>query len=354
MLDDVLLDRIARSGPMPFDEFMALALYDPDGGYFTSGPLRSELSGDFLTSPEVSPLFGETLGRFVAAEAARLGSAVVDLVEAGAGSGSLLRPLLDHLAAVGVSARPVAIEVSEAARRRLGAAVPEAAPASGLDAIAPGLCGVVIANEVLDNLPAAVAVRRSGGWVERFVGSSGESLSYVEVGARPVVAAWADLHAGPVPDGGVVEVQLAAGEWLRRALGLVESGSVVVIDYGDDAEGLAVRRVEGTVRTYRGHHLGPDPLHEPGATDITLDVDFGALRKVAEQVGAAVTVTTQRDFLADWGLGERLLALREHELALARDGDPIQRLEARHLLTGGEALLHPRGLGDFRVLVARR
>jgi len=354
VITERLRDRISRDGPLPFDDFMRLALYDPDAGYFAAGPLRSERAGDFLTSPEVSPLFGETLGRFAAAEASRLGPGPIGVVEAGSGSGSLLRPLLDHLAEAGVPARAVIVEVSDAARSRAAAAVPEAALAARIEDAGPGLRGVVIANEVLDNLPAALAVRRASGWAERRVGVREAELCYVEVEPRPHVAAWADRHAGTVPEGGVVEVQEAAGEWLRAALCTLEDGAVVILDYGDTAAGLAARRAEGTVRTYSGHHLGPDPLADPGGTDITLDVDFGALRVVAEESGATAFVSTQREFLAEWGLGERLLALRERELELARNGDTMERLRVRDLRTGGEALLHPRGLGDFRVLVARR
>lgn len=354
MLADLLRDRITRNGPIPFDEFMRIALYEPGAGYFASGPLRSERRGDFLTSPEVSPLFGETLGRFAAAESGRIGADPVDVVEVGAGSGSLLRPLLDHLHGVGIAARVTVAEVSEAARTRVAALVPEARLVERLEGVGPGVRGVLVANEVLDNLPAAVAVRRGGGWMERCVATGSGGFGYVESEARPEVAAWADRHAGQVPEGGVVEVQLEAGEWLRAAVALVDAGSVVVVDYGDTAEGLARRRAGGTVRTYSGHHLGPDPLQAPGATDITVDVDFGALREVAEEAGAVATVCTQREFLAEWGLGERLLALRERELALARRGDALERLRIRDLLTGGEAILHPRGLGDFRVLVARR
>ncbi|MBM3694750.1 MAG: hypothetical protein FJW79_02290 [Actinobacteria bacterium] len=336
---------------MPFDEFMAAALYDPDGGYFSTGPLRSARDGDFLTSPEVSPLFGATLARFVEVEAYRIGADPIEVVDAGAGSGSLLRGLLDT---VRTGVRAWALEVSPAAREALRLAVPEAMVAEGPAALPAPLRGVVVANELLDNLPAAVAVRRGAGWKERLVGADADGLCWLEGPARPEVAAWAERHAGPVPEGGLVEVQIAAGEWLRDMLGRVEAGAVVVVDYGDTGPGLASRRAEGTLRTYRGHHLGPDPLLEPGSTDITLDVDFGALEAVARQEGAAVEVTPQAEFLERWGLRESLARLRAEELALAREGDPMERLRVRSLITGGEALLHPRGLGDFRVLVARR
>jgi SAM-dependent MidA family methyltransferase len=346
-----LIDRIEREGPLPFDEFMRVALYDPDGGYFATGPLRSVKDGDFLTSPEVSPLFGETIARFADAEAERIEAETVDVIEAGAGSGTLLRPLLDALE---WSARVWGVEVSAAARQALAATVPEVTVVDELGVVPAGRRGVILANELLDNLPAALAVRHRSGWQERRVGSDGEALTYVDVEARPEVAEWAERFAGPVEVGGIVEVQIEAGVWIVEALGLLGEGAVLVLDYGETAEGLAPRRAEGTIRTYRGHHLGPDPLVEPGATDITMDVNFTALEAVAREAGAEVAVTTQADFLTDWGLRDRITRLREEELRLAREGDPMERLEVRHARTGGETLLHPRGLGDFRVLVARR
>jgi SAM-dependent MidA family methyltransferase len=345
-----LLEEIRRQGPLPFDRFMQAALYDPDEGHFATGPLRSAREGDFLTSPEVSPLFGATLARFVEAEAARLGRERVTVVEVGAGSGSLLRALLD---AVGVEVRAWAVEVAPAARRALGQVVPEATVVERLETVGR-FAGVLIANELADNLPVALAVRHGGDWVERQVGAGETGLCWVEAPARPEVAAWAEEFAGPVVEGGVVEVQLAAGRWLGDALGAVEAGAVLVIDYGDTGPGLAARRAEGTVRTYRQHHLGPDPLLEPGDTDLTLDVDFGALQAVAQDAGADAEVSSQAEFLERWGLRDELVRHRQQELALARSGEAMERLAVRSLITGGEALLHPRGLGDFRVLVARR
>ncbi|HUG75536.1 MAG TPA: SAM-dependent methyltransferase [Acidimicrobiia bacterium] len=331
---------------MPFDRFMELSLYDRDDGYFAAGEVRSEKDGDFLTSPEVSPLFGETLARFVVAERERIGEPF-SVVEVAAGTGSLLRPLLDALTD---PVAAVAVEVSASSRLRLGEAVPEAVVVGTFDAVPDPLRGVVIANELLDNLPAAVAVRRGGRWMERAVIAEDEELGYVEVEARAEVASWADLHAGSVPDDAVVEVQLAAGAWLREVLSRLTSGAVVVVDYGDTTDGLATRRDEGTVRTYRGHHLGPDPLLEPGATDITMDVDFSALMRVAVDAGVEVRLHRQVEFLTDWGFREALAELRVAELDAARRGDAMHRAVLRSRVVDAEALLHPRGLGDFRVL----
>ena len=350
ILKDRLVERIRSEGPIGFDAFMEAALYDPECGYFTSGPLRSVKAGDFLTSPEVSTAFGETLAVFVEEERRRLGDpAGFTLVEAGAGSGSLLGPLL---ATVDRPLETWAVEASPAARRALEAVVPGRVVDS-LERLPPGFRGVVIANELLDNLPSAMAVRTPAGWEESMVGEADGTLVVTRGPARAEVASWADRFSGPAPLGSVVEVQLAAGAWLEAALRRLDGGSLVVIDYGDSAEGLAPRRAQGTIRTYRAHHIGPDPLDDPGDTDITADVNFTALVAVAENAGAEVEVHRQDDFLAGLGLRSRLSELRHLELELARSDDALERLRVRSLRTEAETLLHPRGLGDFRVMVAR-
>ena len=335
--------QIASNGPMPFETFMGLALYDTENGFFGAGKLRSERSGDFLTSPEVSPLFGETLAAHVKEERERIGQPF-QLLEAGAGSGSLLASLLSV-----VTVDVVALDASPAARKSLRSLLPEG---SVTDRLPDSIRGVVVANELIDNLPMALAQKVDGTWRERWVGADGEDLCFVDAEPREQVLGWLDLYAGEVPDGGWVEVQLAARDWLADVLGRLEAGSVLLIDYGDTSEGLLPRRQDGTLRTYRAHHLGPHPLDEPGETDITADVNFSALIGTAEDVGATVAFHRQDDFLAGLGLRERLSELRRAELEAARSGSEMDRLRFRTLKTEAETLLHPRGLGDFRVLVA--
>ncbi len=343
ILKDLIQNRISRDGPIPFEVFMEMALYHPDLGFFASDRLRSEKSGDFLTSPEVSALFGETLAVFVSQESERLG-APFQLVEAGAGSGSLIRPLLQK-----VNVEVIAVEASPAARTALRALLPDDAIN---DRLPDRVRGVILANELIDNLPMALSQRVGENWRERWVGSDAEGLTFVDADPRPEVENWLDAYAGDVPDGGWVEVQLAAASWLTDALARLEEGSVVLIDYGETAENLVPRRQDGTLRTYRAHHLGPHPLDEPGETDITADVNFTALVHTAEKAGAQVNLFRQDEFLSSLGLRTRLSELRHAELDAARTGDEMTRLQARSLKTEAETLLHPRGLGDFRVLIA--
>ncbi|HEX9642716.1 MAG TPA: SAM-dependent methyltransferase [Acidimicrobiia bacterium] len=353
-----LRQHIVTSGPLPFEQFMAACLYDAEGGFFTAGPLRSEEAGDFLTSPEVSRWFGRIIARHVAAERERLGwPEGFAVAEVGAGSGSLLEGLR---AALGDDAPDLwAADVSPAARERLAAIVGSDRVVAGLEELPDEIVGVVIANELIDNLPASLAVRTSSGWEERWVGQ-GEAgdLALVAAPARPEVAAWADAYAPGTPNGGLVEVQLAAARWLTAALERLAAGTLLVVDYGGTAEELAPRRTRGTLRTYRAHHLGPDPLLAPGATDVTVDVNFTAMAAVAEAAvagaaaGAGVELLRQDDYLARWGLRDVVAELRRRELELAKGDQAMARLAVRAERTDAETLLHPRGLGDFRVLVA--
>jgi len=374
---------------MPFEEYMAACLYDPEDGFFATGPLRSTKSGDFLTSPEVSPWFGRCLGRFVKREYQRLDRPTpFHLVDVGAGSGSLLAGILSAEDALGQIHRIAddvsssgsgggespdspagpssgqtdgievwAADVSPAARQHLGTTPQINHVIADLAGTPPSFDGTIIANELLDNLPVALAVRSNHGWEERWVGSGEDDempFSLVAAPPRPEVEAWADSFAGNVPNGGLVEVEIAATAWLQAALDRIKRGAIVVIDYGGTAEELEPRRTQGTLRTYRAHHLGPDPLAEPGETDVTVDVNFSALLATASQAGAAAELYRQDDFLTNLGLRNELSRIRREELEEARDGDPLRRLTLRSERTDAETLLHPRGLGDFRVLVATK
>jgi SAM-dependent MidA family methyltransferase len=357
-LAEKLRVRIHAEGPMPFEQFMAACLYDEDFGFFATGPLRSVKAGDFLTSPEVSPWFGRMLARFVTTEQRRTGAEPFLVVEVGAGSGSLLIPLIEEMTHGDLRSRSRdefhAVEASPAARLALGEIVGSDHVHASLDELPECFDGVVIANELLDNLPCALAIRSGDGWVERWVGATDDRLGFVTAPVRPEVATWCGRHAGTVPEGGMVEVQLEATAWVASTLQRLRRGALVVIDYGGTAEELEPRRTQGTLRTYRNHHLGPDPLLEPGATDVTVDVNFTASLAAADGEGASVEIHRQDDFLAGLGLRAVVRDLRHRERDLANSGDPMQRLIVRSEATDAETLLHPRGLGDFRVLIARR
>ncbi len=345
MLDQIL-NEIRKEGPIPFERFMELALYG-EKGFFASEILRSEKNADFVTSPEVSPLFGGTLAELVGRVRSEVGEPF-RLVEVGAGSGSLLNALLP-IAPV----EAWAVEASSAARSRLEKTIPADHVTASLGSVPGPFKGLILANELIDNLPMAVARRTDSGWIELWVGVESGRLVRVEMPPRSEVQAWLAEYAGPVEPGGMVEVQLAASSWLSVALEKLEDGAVVLFDYGDTAEGLRSRRTDGTIRTYRAHHLGPDPLLEPGETDITADVNFSALAATARKAGFFTEYCRQDDFLIDLGLGEESERMASAKRRFEEEGSWDMARDIGERLAAAQTLIHPRGLGDFRVLVAR-
>jgi SAM-dependent MidA family methyltransferase len=367
---------IRRRGPVPLTEVVDAALYDPELGFYstTGSPGRR---GDFLTSPEVGPLFGAVLARALDGWWDEMGRPDPFLVvDAGAGPGTLARAVLaagPHCACV---LRYVLVERSAALRARqleglphvephLAFAVGSADPDSDTGPAAPLPRGpmaislaelprggatpaVVVANELLDNLPFALAERRGDQWLDVRVDLDDDRDALVERlvplddSAAGRLARW----VGDVADGARVPVQPAASEWLRDALEVAGGGGrVVVFDYADTLAGLAARPWEEWVRTYRSHQRGDHPLRALGTQDITCVVAIQPLAAVRHPAMDRV----QSEFLAAHGLGELVADGRRAWAAGAAAGD-LAALRARSRVSEAEALVDPTGLGSFRVL----
>ena len=214
------------------------------------------------------------------------------VVETGAGSGSLLEPLA---ASLSVSIRAAAVEVSAAARAALAERLPHVKVWSPSE-VPARLTGVVIANEVADNLPMAAAARERDGWSEMLVGEEDGELILTAAPARREVGEWLEAYAGDVPPGGTAVAQLAARDWLAEWADRLAAGSLLIIDYGGTTEDLTGGDRAGTLRTHRAHRPGPHPLETPGQADITADVNFTALADAARARGLESELLTQRRF----------------------------------------------------------
>ena len=301
----------AAGGWIRFDRYMDLALYAPGLGYYAAGARKfgdASAGGDFVTAPEISPLFAAALAAQVAQVFAHTPARIVEF---GAGSGVLARDLLDALAGRGVAVERYAIiELSPdlAARQR---ALLEGRGVEWLAAPPRGFEGVMLANEVLDVMPVRLFVMRGRAPRERGVGLRGDALALVERDAdrelRDAVAA-IEQEAGELPDGYGSEVGLAAQAWMRSAGDWLARGVLLAIDYGfPRREYYHPQRLMGTLMCHYRHRAHADPLWLPGLNDITAHVDFTAMADAAHGSGLDILgYTTQAHFLMNCGLLDRL------------------------------------------------
>jgi len=341
----------ASGGWLPFDRFMDLALYAPGLGYYVAGATKLGPAGDFVTAPEISPLFAHCLAEPCDQVLETLGGG--DLLELGAGSGALAAELLAALDARGrLPHRYVILEPSPelTARQRdtLRDRVPElAGRVHWLDRLPIGFRGVVIANEVLDALPVhRFCIAANGAIDEVFVETRGEGFGS-STGA-PVSAELVEsvrrLHAAGLAraPGYCSEINLRAGAWVRALAESIDAGLILLIDYGyPRAEYYLPERASGTLMCHHRHQAHPDPFVHLGLQDITAHVDFSSVAEAATAAGLTLAgYTSQAQFLIDCGI-DRLIS------RTAAD-DPAAMLD---LAAGAKQLLLPSLMGErFQVL----
>jgi SAM-dependent MidA family methyltransferase len=317
-----------------FAEFMEHALYGPDGFYTSGG--RAGRRGDFLTSPEVGPLFGAVVARFLDAEWERLGRPdPFTVVDAGAGPGTLARAVLAADPACSRSMRYVAVDVSAPQREQHPDGVESRAelPAGPLD-------GVIIANELLDDLPFRLAVH-DGAWREAYVVRLPDGRP-VERLSEPFDPIPAVLPARPA-HGARAPLQDAARAWVDDARRRLRRGTLLVVDYCSPTTAqLAARPWREWLRTYRGHERGGHYLAEPGSQDVTAEV-------AVDQLPEPDAVRTQAQWLRLHGIDELVEEGKRHWEAHAARPD-LLAVRMRSRIGEAEALLDPDGLGAFTVL----
>ena len=391
---------IGRDGPVPFDWFVECALYDPDGGFFARGRGAGRAGRDFVTSPEVGPLFGALVARAVDRHWETLGRPdPFVVVEAGAGSGRLAREVLRAEPACLPALRYVLVErspvlraaqhellVIEPADEAIGpyshsvdAPVPVARAGPVFTALddLPALSfeGVVLANELLDNLPFGIAEWSGVGWIEIRVGlAEGEgggsdddrsgslpgspAPRFVEV---PVPAAPADAA---MLDAVTANVEVAAGAripiprgmeaWLGGCGAALHHGFLVLIDYVEGVEGVLSRGPQGWLRTYRDHARGGSPLEAPGSQDVTADIVAEQLARAARAAGFEVlSEQSQAEWLRDLGVDELVAEGRRVWQERAHVGD-LTAIAARSRITEAAALTSSDALGGHRVITLRK
>ncbi|MBT9455934.1 MAG: SAM-dependent methyltransferase [Burkholderiaceae bacterium] len=319
----VIAQQIQQAGGwLPFDRFMALALYEPGLGYYANQSpkfgLMPSSGSDFVTAPELSPLFGRALARQVAQALQATGTG--DLWEFGAGSGALAEQLLEALGeAVGSY---TIVDLSGSLRARQGQRLARFGDkVRWLAELPERIEGVVVGNEVLDAMPVQLLHWDGDHWWERGVAIG--DLGF----------AWADrpTHLRPPVDGvfvpgSVVEIHPQAEAFVRTLGERLVRGAVFLLDYGfPEAEYYHPQRSGGTLMCHRLHQSDMDPLVHVGLKDITAHVNFTGIALAAQEAGLEVLgYTSQGRFLLNCGLTELMQGADYRTLA------PAQKLIAEH------------------------
>lgn len=349
------------AAPLSYSELVELALYHPTEGFYERGG-RAGRRGDFLTSPEVGPLFGAVVARALDAWWDDLGRPdPFSVDEHGAGPGTLARTVLAAAPACAPALCWTLVERSAAQRALHPPHLPHVSsddprwvsPGGGpLVASAPAAparpAHVALANELLDNLPFDLLAHDGDGWREVRVAGAGDDRHEVLVPARPPdVDLVTELVPGPVPPGARAPLQRAAGEWVAATrAGLAPGGRLVVLDYAATTAELAARPWTEWVRTYRGHARGGSPSEAVGTQDLTVEV---AVDQLARAAGPPAAVRDQAAFLRAWGLDELVAEGRARWAARTGPAD-LPALVARSRVAEAEALTDAGGLGAFTVL----
>lgn len=358
----VILAEIAdRGGTIPFARFMELALYHPALGYYMAKTRRPGRGGDFITSPEATPLFGHALARQFAEFWERLGQpAQWSIREFGAGVGGLS---YDIMAGLDVES-PAAFEaltyhlaeINPAMRAEAGSSMTKAGlrrkivvedPSLSL----PKISGAILGNEVADAFPVHRLVRSKADWMESMVAWSDDGFTWLPGSlTEDARVALADLEREGIefPPGSIVDISPAAGRWFAGALSTLSRGYAMIIDYGYPARELfRSHRLQGTLRGYQGHTVTDDPLVRVGEQDLTAHVDFTALQRAGASVGFQMEgFTTQGALLSSLDLGDALLRLQSDPDATTEEYLATQAVVMR--------LIDPGGLGRFGVMIMSR
>ena len=339
---------VAEGEWMPFSRFMELALYAPGLGYYAAGARKFGEHGDYVTSPEISPMFAKCIAMQAGQILQRVGG---DVLELGPGSGVMAADLYEGLKEQGtLPRRYMMLEVSPDLRerqrdlleKRFG--LHEMERFVWIDRLPPKIRGFVVANEVLDVVPCSLVHREDGGtMLERGVVLSDAGFAFED---EPLQEGELRRRAeSTFPLGGydyLSEVNFAAEGLVRTIAQTLEAGLAIFIDYGfPEREYYHPQRATGTLRCHYRHRVHDDPFFMPGLQDITAHVDFSAMARAAESGGAEVLgFTTQAYFLISCGLA-----------VLVSAGDPTMTLSRLKGTSAIHRLINPAEMGElFKVL----
>ncbi|MEO6390397.1 MAG: SAM-dependent methyltransferase [Pyrinomonadaceae bacterium] len=355
-----LRKRITRDGPIPFSEFMAAALYEPDLGYYQRSDLvRWGRAGDYRTAPESSALFGATWARYFAGCYRQIGAPPSwTIVEAGAGAGDFAATCLAALRSdhpeVFQATTYLVDEISDASvlrsKERLRSFGDTVTFGRIHDLPADSLTGIVFANELLDAFPVTRVTEQGGipGELCVALDQLDEFFWRFKPGIKPEIGAYLETLDIELAEGQIADVCLGAAEWWARAATVLKRGYLIAVDYGAEAADLysAELRPHGSLRAFADHQLHQDALYLPGRLDLTANVDWTTILNTGDGQGLeTVYFGSLNKFLLDAGVFEVL----EGSIHQA---DQVTKVRLGH---SAREFILPGGLAEsFQVLIQGR
>ena len=309
-----------NGGWIPFSRYMETVLYAPEYGYYSADLPKFGPVGDFITAPELSPLFGQTIANCLAPclHALQQAGLPPHILEFGAGSGKLAETLVQQLTQLGA---PLAhydiLEISPDLAKRQQERLAEAKKQHAwhtelrwLQAMPKAFVGIILANEVLDALPCEVIMLQQGRWFFQGVGIVAEQLQWSTGGEVPKEWIPQSLqNIADFPEGYTTEIHPQSNDWINTLSRNLQTGLFLSFDYGFPAhEFYHPQRQAGSLMTHHRHQSMTDPFYLPGLCDLTSHVEWSGISKTAIDAGAdALYLNNQGSFLLEAGIGDLAL-----------------------------------------------
>lgn len=333
-----IIDEIKHSGGwVSFARFMELVLYAPALGYYSAGSRKFGAAGDFVTAPELTGLFGQALASQVKQV---MNQSAPRVLEVGAGSGRLAADLLLELERQQVLPDSYQIlDLSADLRQRQEETIAAVAPhllsrVEWLDTLPERFSGVVVANELLDAMPAHIVCWGDGEIMEKGVVATDDGFGWQNQPAEgALLKAAQELGAQcSLPPGYESEISLAARAWAAEWGKRLDQGALLLIDYGFPRhEFYHYQRARGTLMCHYRHHSHPDPFYLPGLQDVTVHVDFTSIIAAAHPAGLDLLgYTNQGQFLINCGILDLLSAIEHTSKDYVRAAGAVNTLLMPH------------------------